>query len=179
MPGAPLYIVDIIGQVVAAVATKLNRPVLYEYGRSIQITTQLQALTNGIDTATRNSKFPLFALFQDFPENNGATGYYCTVTIPKIVIATLTVSTDPPPIRYTKTFKPVLYPIYQEFLNQLVRHSNIVANDPGAIPHVKWDRPGHLPDKDGSNEYLDAIEIQNLQLTFKQVNPCKQMRKQS
>jgi hypothetical protein len=173
MTAAPLFIVDIIGEVVAATAAKLARPILYEYGRSIQILTKLQLLNDS--KTTKGTKYPLFALFQDFPEDNsGNSGYYCTVRFPKISIATLTQSTDPPIKRYAATFKPILYPIYGEFLKQLMIHENIVGNDPGAIPHVKWDRPGTQPEGANLNDYVDAIEIQNLQLTFKQIKKCKQ-----
>lgn len=179
---APIFVVDVIGDVVKAVDTKLfdtlNKHILYEYGRSIQILTQLQKLNQSATPAQKNTKYPLFALFQDFPEQNGGSGYYATVKFPKIVIATLTQSTDPVPKRYEQTFKPTLYPIYQEFLRQLVRHPNIVGNDPGAIPHIKWDRPGTQPEGDKTkasnfNDYVDAIEIQGLELTFKQIKTCK------
>lgn len=177
---APIYVVDVIGEVVAAADAvlfpTLNKHILYEYGRSIQILQDLTRL-NGAISADKKQKYPLFALFQDFPEDSG-TGYYCVVKFPKISIATLTQSTNPPPKRYAETFKPILYPIYLEFLNQLGRHKNIVGNDPGAFPHIKWDRPGTQPAAEPSkgsnfNDYVDAIEIQNLQLTFKQVKLCK------
>lgn len=179
----PLYVVDVIGEVVAAVDAKLNgalgKHIVYQYGRSIQILAELQKANGGI-TAGARAKYPLVALFQDFPEKMGDNGYYTSVRFPKIVIATLTQSTDPVPKRYEQTFKPILYPIYQEFIRQLVRHKNIVANDPGAIPHTKWDRPGSQPAADKTlaanfNDYVDAIEIQDLQLTFKKVNICKSL----
>lgn len=181
MNEAPLYVVDIIGEVVAAVSAKLfptlNKNIDYQYGRSIQILTELQQKNNAINAVTKGSKYPLFALYQDFPESNN-TAYYVTVRFPKIVIATLTTSTDPTPKRYALTFKPVLYPIFEEFKRQLARHKNIVGNDPNAFPMIKWDRPGTQPAADKSmgsnfNDYVDAIEIQNLELTFKTVNFCK------
>lgn len=182
-PAPPIYVVDVIGEVVAAVDAKLygtlGKHIVYQYGRSIQILAELQKANGGISPASR-MKYPLFALFQDFPERTGDTGYYTSVRFPKIVIATLTRSTDPVPKRYEETFKPILYPIYLEFIRQLVRHKNIVAVDPGAIPHIKWDRPGSQPAADKTqaanfNDYVDAIEIQDLQLTFKQVNICKSL----
>lgn len=182
MNTAPLYIVDIIGDVVAAVDAvlfpTLNKHILYTYGRSIQILTKLQTMNDSL--SNKNNRFPLFALFQDFPEMNGGNGYYCTVKIPKISIAMLTMLTDDPPTRYGKTFKPVLYPIWNEFLNQLVKHPNIVGNDPAAFQHIKWDRPGTQPPTDKQkasnfNEIVDAIEIQDLQLTIKQVKKCKSL----
>ena len=174
MNGAPLYIVDIIGQVVAATDAvlfpTLNKHIDYLYGRPTQILTQLQKMNGG--TTTKDLKYPLIALFMDFPEQSGGSAYYAEVKFPKISIATLTTSTDTPAQRYPKTFKTTLYPILQEFLRQLALHPNIVGNDPNAFPKLKWDRPGTQPEGSNLNDYLDAIELNNLQLTFKQVNIC-------
>lgn len=174
MNGAPLYIVDIIGQVVAATDAKLfptlGKHIDYLYGRPSQILTQLTRM-NGAP-ATKGLKYPLIALFMDFPEQSGGSAYYAEVKFPKISIATLTTFDDIPAQRYAKTFKTTLYPILQEFLRQLARHPNIVGNDPYAFPKLKWDRPGTQPEGGNPNDYLDAIELQNLQLTFKQVNTC-------
>jgi len=178
----PLYIVDIIGEVVKAADTVLypilNKHILYEYGRSIQILRQLQKLNDSI--TKKDDKYPLFALFQPFPEDS-TTNYYASVKFPKISIAMLTQNTDPVSKRYDKTFKPVLYPIYQEFLRQLCLHPNIVASDPGAISHKHWDLPGSDPASDqvkgaNFNDIVDAIIIQDLQLTFKQVKTCKSLK---
>lgn len=181
MERTPLYVVDIIGEVVQAMDKVLfpviKKHILYEYGRSIQILQVLQTLNGGTSPATKNGKFPLFALFQDFPETNN-TMYYATIRFPKISIATLTTWTDPVKKRYDVTFKPILYPIYNEFFNQLANHPNVVSTgDPDGFNHVHWDRPGHTPEidpktKTGLNEYLDIIEIQNLEVTFKRVNHC-------
>lgn len=182
MNQAPLYIVDIIGEVVraadAVLFPTLNKHILYTYGRSIQILTKLQTLNQGITQATKNSKYPLFALFQPFVETTGTNGYYCAVKFPKISIATLTQSTSDVPTRYNETFRPILYPIWAEFQRQLVRHPNIVGNDPGAIMEGKMDNPGEKPKSDPEkaanfNDYLDSIDIIGLQLTFKTVNKCK------
>lgn len=178
MADSPIIVVDVIGEVVAAVQAAIgatlpspNKVILYTYGRSIQILEKLTLLNNSKDL--KGTKYPLFALFMDFPENHGGNnGYPFTVKFPKISIATLTNSTDDPPKRYNATFKPILYPIYQEFLRQLVRHKNIVGNDPNTISHIKWDRPGSQPEGSGLNDYIDAIELQNLELTFKKVKTC-------
>jgi hypothetical protein len=176
MLDSPIIIVDIIKDVVQATDAKLY-PVLgkhldYQPGRSTQIQTELQKMTQAAVATNRAGKYPLIALFQDIPEQRGSSGYYSTVTIPKISIAVLTIQTDPVLIRYDKNFRPILYPIYEEFLRQLCRHKNIVASDPNAIPHIKYDRPGSQPAGQNLNEYLDAIEISNLQLTFKKVKVC-------
>src|SRR6185437_6361972 len=173
MKWQPLYIVDILGEVVKAVDDVLfpvlNKHILYYYGRPIQILTKLQKLNGSI--TLKDTKYPLFAVFQDFPEQTG-TGYYAVVKFPKISIAMLSNLTDEPQARMTKTMKPVLYPIYGEFLRQLAKHTNVVGNDPGAFQMVKWDRFGSEAEAK-LNDYIDAIELQNLELTFKTVTKCK------
>lgn len=153
----PVYIVDIIGSCVP-------EGVLYTYGRHIQILQYLQKLNNNGET-----KYPLIALYQDFPERRGAAdnvGYYSQVMIPKILIACLTRSTDPPELRYETTFKPILYPIYYSFVDNIANSFDVVDNDVDDITHVKWDRPGTMPTDVSHNEYIDAIEINNLTLTI-------------
>lgn len=180
METPPLYIVDILGEVVASVSQNLYgdpNKIFYVYGRSIQITNELLKRNDSINN--KGKKYPMIAVFQDFPELTNS-GYYTTVKLPKIVIATLTKSTDPPAKRYAETFKPILYPIYQEFLRRLTRHKNIVGNDPGAFSMMKWDRPGTQPanEKDKAsnfNDFIDCIELQNLELTFKTVSNCKKL----
>lgn len=181
MNSAPLYIVDIIGEVVAAVDAALfatlNKHILYEYGRSIQIITILQNKNNGISAQTKGNKYPLVALFQDFPETHN-TFYSVTVKFPKISIAALCQQTDLPAKRYDNNFKPLLYPIYEQFFIQLAKNKNVVGTgDPDAFPHIKWDRPGTQPATDDKkanfNDFVDAIEIQNLEVTFKKVTHCK------
>lgn len=166
----PVYVVDIIGEVITSIAADVS-PLLinYRYGRQIQILESLQRLNDSI--TLQDTKYPLVALFQDFPERRG-DGFYATVTIPKIVIACLTNSTDPPEARYNVTFKPILYPIYYAFLNGLAKHKNIVCNNPELLVHTKWDRPGVQPEGQGLNDYIDAIEIQNLILNITQTKTC-------
>lgn len=177
MSNAPLYIVDIIGEVVQAVDAvlypTLNAHIDYLYGRPTQILTELQKMAGA--ASTKGLRYPLIALFMDFPEQMG-TGYYAEVKLPKLSIATLTDFNDSPAKRYPKTFKKTLYPIYMEFRRQLALHPNIVGNDPGAFSMLKWDRPGSQPDGGNMNDYLDAIELQNLQLTFKTISQCKPVK---
>jgi hypothetical protein len=173
----PIVIVKIIQDVVAAtsnvVATKVGGTLDYQPGRSSQIKAELQKISEAISQSVRAGRYPLIALFQDIPEQMG-TGYDVVVTIPKISIAMLTVDTNPVLKRYEDTF-PKLYIIYREFLRQLTRHKNIVAGDPNAIVHTKLDRPGDKPEVTGFNDYLDAIELSNLQLTFRSLNKCKSL----
>lgn len=177
MPQPPLFIVDIIGEVIQAVDTVifpiLGKHINYEYGSSLQIQTELQKLNGSV--TLKSTKYPLMAVFQGFPESI-ATGGYMPVTFPAITIATLTTSTDSTKKRYDKIFRTTLYPIYQEFLRQLPRHRNVVGNCADIFGGKKVDYPGSLPVDKAMNEYVDAIEIQGLQITFKYVQNCKRIK---
>lgn len=177
MSGSRLLVVRTIQEVVQKTSQKVYadpNKIDFQPGRSTQIITELQKITQGIQATTRNARYPLIALFYDFAQDK--SGFYAySVTLPKVSIACLTVNTDPVLARYDKTFEPILYPIYEEFLRQLCKHKNIVGNDPDAFNHKLWERPGNEPEGK-LNEYLDALELQNLQLTFKQVNSCKTLK---
>lgn len=172
----PIYVVDIIGEVVSAADAALradatswlatnDKHITYKYGDREEIITRMQQLTNAT-----YPKYPFIGLVMPFQESRGASvGYYENVTFKEIIIATVSNKTDDFPARYTKWFKPVLYPIYYEFLNQLARHKN----NPGSaevdtIPHTKQDVPNIVPTDSKLNDYVDAIVITNLQVRFKQ-----------
>lgn len=176
-----IVIVDEIQAIVTAVdsvifpslmvGSKLyNKHINFQPGSSFQIIQQL--IETGGNPAAKGTKYPLIALFQPFPEDMGKGSYKVSVTIPKIVIACLTNNTDDVFKRYGQTFKPILYPIYDEFLNQLALYPKIVGNDKDLFKHTKLDVPGSPPPADTAkqkfNDYLDAIHILNLQLTFQQ-----------
>lgn len=177
MTHPPLFIVDIIEEVIAAVDAKmfpiLGKHINYEPGSAIQIQGELQKLNQSI--TLKNTKYPLIGLFQGFPESI-ATGGYTTVTFPALTIATLSVATDNTKKRYDNTFRTILYPIYQEFLRQLPRHRNVVGNCADIFGGKKVDYPGMIPMDKTMNEWLDAIEIQGLQITFKYVHNCKRIK---
>lgn len=170
----PLYVVDVIRDVVAAVnasfaSDNIALVVRYTFGRAPQILEELQKINGGMDKSQR--KYPLIAVYQDFPEKRGI-GYYGIATLPKVVIATLTRSTDPPTVRYDQTFRPILYPVYYEFLKQLAFSKyNAGSMDSESIEHVKWDRLGTKPEV-GSPDYVDSIELTNLILNLKQIKTC-------
>lgn len=162
-------LVDIIGDCVDAAQESLNMRINYVYGRQSQILQKLQDMNDSV--SYKDGKYPMLAVYMDFPERRGL-GYYANIVLPKLIIAALTVSTNYADIRYNENFKPVLYPIYYEFLHQLSVHPNIVQHDENYIPHTKWDRVGTLPVGMDTTDYIDAIEINNLTLTVTQLKLC-------
>jgi len=165
VPRSPILIVDMFANIVSdvdkALFPTLGTHVQFHYGSSIQILQKLVKLNEGITTKNR---FPLIALFQPFDEVIG-TGFQIQLNIKKLVIATLTNSTDEVPKRYQKTFVPILYPIYYELLNQIIMSKQFLTTSPGFISHTKNDDPGSPPPKGSTfNEFVDAIELYNLKL---------------
>lgn len=169
----PLYIVDVIGDIVAKVQTeKLAQlqaydpniqGVHYEYGPGKEI---LETLKQKETPAFRMKKYPLVALLMDFPENrNPQTGIYAATEL-TIIICYHTIPAYKTAERYEKSFKPVLYPIYMSFIDNL-KTSAISMIKNAEIPHEKIDRPYYGRDnKNVGNDFLDAIEISGLKLNL-------------
>lgn len=165
----PVYIVEEMAAVVAKVATKLATPVYYMYGHPLEIVGRLQEKANS--TTMKATAFPLVCLFTDIPEDNGDNvGFYAKDRL-NIVICTSTTQTYTSEERTANTFKPILYPIKVELLKQITAYPNFTVN--GELKFRSWDR--YFWGRQGLygsvanpfNDYIDAIEIQNLQITIK------------
>ncbi len=156
-----------------AIGSTLGKTINFQYGSSSQI---LQQLVNVNSSTLGSLKYPLIGLFQPFKEVRGSV-FYCQIKFPKIIIAVGSNANDSVAQRYTKSFTPLLYPIYAEFLKQISRWPTVVLENPDYIPHTKLDVPGSAPPSSDDkksilrfNDYVDAIHIYDLQLTF-QINP--------
>lgn len=178
----PVYIVDIFREIVSATSTSLTgrlqavQPTItgvhYLVGHYTEISTRLQGLSK-MQTG-KFDRYPLIALFQDFVEKRGDEGgYYASASL-QLLIVYHTKDTDYTEDRYSKVFKPILYPIYEEFLRQVSKHKNIVSMNADKIPHEKIDRPNW----GNSNKYgndgnifpddLDGIELRDLKIIIDQ-----------
>lgn len=160
----PIYIVDIIKEVVESMTTEL-RPV-YIYGKNPQIADELNKLTS-----SKSKKFPLLAVYMPFDERFGITSYYCEVTFPKISICNLTTSTDSPEDRYINVYKPVLYPVFNDFLEKLSWHRQVLTKDKNEFSYTKRDVQSLVPSS-AVNDFIDAIEIYNLKTNISQIISC-------
>lgn len=192
----PVYITDIIGEVVAAAkiaivkrnpdktllefiqanekealgneTDSLIQTIDYQHGHKKELIETLFQMDKSEEE--RELKYPLVYLVQDFAEERGKNAStYAEVSL-NVIIAHHTNNQYKISDREEKVFKPVLYPIYDEFLNQLAKHSQIHDAHPTMIPHRKTDRSywGRISvggnDQNKLNDYLDAIEIENLKL---------------
>lgn len=173
-------LVNIMAGVVARVSARLTTQlsaydptivgVNYMYGPPKQIIATLQGW-NG--TSKAQAKYPIVALFQPFEESKGTDPGFDAVENIRMIIGR---QSDPawlPDKRYATNFIPVLYPIYDELMNQLFFDKNVIAYA-GTIKHIKTDWPFWDDGKDNNpfEDWLDVIEIKNMKLNIQLHNDC-------
>jgi hypothetical protein len=160
----------------ADTATRYGSAVHYQHGHLIEI---IQTIRDMSKAPTQSAKkFPLVALIQDFEEKKGSDyGTLATVSL-SVLIA---MNTDPKykaAERYTKTFKTVLYPVYEYLLEAMARSGYFTVTDAKMIDHTKvdrlyWGKNGLSGNSANAfDDYIDAIEIKNLNLIVKRLNTC-------
>lgn len=174
-----IYVVDEIGAVVSRVSSALT-PALqaydpritgvhYLHGHPLEIIDTLRQRDQS--RTLKFDKYPLVALFQDFPEICNTTPGIAFKVRLHLIIARATLATYKSGERYDYNFKPVLYPIYRQLMLQLAKHKMFLNyGGPDVIPHVKidrvfWGAEGLYTDtKNIFDDMLDCIEIKNLEL---------------
>lgn len=171
-----LYIVDIIESVVNAVRAGYTPPSGYDtdapfymYGHPIEI---IETLSQKDKHATlKYKRYPIIALFQDFEEEKGQNQSINADVRLNIVIAVSTKREYKSSERYTNTFKTVLYPLYNLFLEKIAA-SGYFQTSEGIISHTKidrvfWGKTGLYGNESNIfNDYLDAIELRDLELSI-------------
>lgn len=163
------YIPDLVGEVVAKVATTMKQEVYYDYGHYSEVVKNLDEKDKSI---TNKAKYPLIWLVMDFEEGmNGKTGDYAELSL-QLIIATDTSADFTMQERRDKSYLPILYPIYAELLNQFSNHRSF--NGAYNTPHTKIDRPywgvqSGLGNGTGNlfNDFIDAIQIKNFKVNVK------------
>lgn len=168
-----VYLVNIIGDVVSSMNDKT---INYQPGSTEQITKSLIDLDNSITSKGR--KYPLIAMVMPIKEKRGrSVGYYAKVTIPKIVIATISnYPTDDVLLRYdvrNGVFPNVLYPLYYDFLEKCGASPMIIGEDPNSFEHTKIDYPNIRRLSSETNDWVDYMEISDLVLIINQIKNCK------
>lgn len=182
----PTIIVDEIAKVIQKVsdnlvsALKVVDPkiegVHYLHGHPYEIAQILQ--DKGSSPSQRFQKYPLVALLQDFPESHGlGPGIEMEASL-HIIICHGTDKNWTAPTRYEKTFRPILYPVYTEFL-EVISKSAVFSrvNSAELLRHEKIDRLFWGVESPMMNKKtifiddLDVIEIKNLKLNVK-TNYC-------
>lgn len=145
----------------------------FKHGHPLEIIDQLKELSLGVESKTK--RYPLVALFRDFPEDKGQEiGIYSEPRL-NLIIATRTEPTYNSDERKENSFKPILYPIWEELEKQLLWDSRFNTSGIGLsytqIDHYFWGRQG-IYGVEGNifNDWIDCIEIRDLNLKVKQPN---------
>lgn len=181
-----VFVVDIIGEVVNATkaavlatiqaneTTAIGLPtgiatINYQYGHYNELMETLFQYDQSPDD--RVKKYPLVWLRTDFRERRGQQGGIYAEVFLNLCIMHHTTQTYKSTERKAKVFEPVLYPIYYELLNQLYKHHLVFVQSDEMISHDKYDRYYWGNTKQGkTNDFVDAIELDNLQLKISYIN---------
>lgn len=172
----PVYIDELIADCVKATETKvlpqLQRAnsniagVFFKHGHPLEIIAELQLLAKGPNS--KDLRYPLVALFRDFPERKGTTvGVYAEARV-NMIIATRTEPNYFTDQRKEVSFKPILYPILTEFMNQLYLsgkffNEGIDTLDYTQIDHYFWGRQEiYGAAANIFKDWIDCIEIKDL-----------------
>ena len=161
-------IIDIFRTITEKASVNLDMPLNYMHGHPNEITESLTEMTKNPTAAA--GKYPLVALFQDFEEDK--SGDFIKVKL-QMIIAVLTSNKMKAPERYDASFRPYLYPIYEELIRVISRSGYFNESTERQVKHIKvdrlfWGRNG-LYGNQGNifNDYVDCIEIKNLSLSVK------------
>jgi hypothetical protein len=168
------YLIDDIGTVVASLRGVIADPnakgagaPYYMFGHRLDISNDLRKKSE--DKVYKYQKYPLIALNMDFPEEIIGDMIHYTINIGIFMMTDKGYSSAE---RYTNVFKPVLYPLYEQFFIAL-RNSGLFSWDGNIYRprHTKIDRPfwGKTGTESNTAELfsdpLDAIEIINLKVS--------------
>lgn len=166
--GNHTYIVDLFDDLAGETARLSGINLHFEYGHPMEIVEQIQKMR----AKPSLRRFPLLALLMDFDETKGERPDIQSTVSLNLIIATLTKPESTARQRYAETFKPKLYPIYEGLIDAIKRSGYfLIVNE--LIPHTKtdhvmWGKAGLYGNTEKTfNDFIDAIEINNLKLQIK------------
>lgn len=145
----------------------------FEHGHYLEIAKVLQSKENG-DITDKLSKWPLIALFRDFPEKN-IVGMYSDITI-TLVIAKWSNPQWTSDDRENNSFIPVLYPVISALFEAIDNDSRFKTQSVQEIEYTKIDHyywgSQTVLDKAPNifNEWTDSIELRELKLSINPLN---------
>lgn len=142
----------------------------FQHGHPLEVIAKLKLLSTGVTTKT--DRYPLVALFRDFPEVNGSMpGIYSRPTV-NIIIATRTLPTYDSDTRKEKSFKPILYPILNQLFYEMEMSGKFMTTGEDQqnftqIDHYFWGRESiYGAAANIFSDWIDCIEIKNLTLNL-------------
>lgn len=146
------------------VKTKLGLDVLnYQYGYVDELKETLAQMAKSPEFAAK--KYPLVWLVQPFTISRGELGWFGTLENGRLFIIAPSEKTSKARKRMTAVFKPVIYPIYNEILNQVVISEEFDQLDVDSLSHKITDRYYWGEDQQKViSDVFDCLEISQLKL---------------
>lgn len=156
--------------IVERVSEKYGAHVAYQFGDWEYISNQL--VLWGKSPATSPLKYPIICLLSPYEEDRTEVQEHVSLEFIILVNTQKNYSNED---REEISFERVLRPIYRIFIEEISRDGRFVSNYRGIVPHrytenYRYGRVGVLgPDGKPFRDFIDAIEIKNLELTIKKV----------
>jgi hypothetical protein len=162
------FITDIIGEVVNGVANDLDLNIVYYYGDVNEVVQKLNILARN-----NTERYPAVAMFTDITQRRGnRNDLIAEVTIPYILFCCITEKGWHAEERIENSIKQTLYPIYERFLKNLELNDKLLKTSEYFLRHNYTERlsigkSALFVNNNGGNDFIDAIEVQNLELQIK------------
>lgn len=155
-------------EIVGRVSEKWGRNVSYLFGDWSYISNQLTVW--GKSPKTSPLKFPIICLYSPFTEERDAEDARVSLEFILMVNTEKDYTNED---RELISFDRVLRPIYRLFMGEIRGDRRFASDYRGVVPHqytenYRYGRVGVLgPDGKPFRDFIDAIEIKNLELTIK------------
>lgn len=155
-------------EIVGRVSDKWGRNVSYLFGDWSYISNQLTVW--GKSPKTSPLKFPIICLYSPFTEERDAEDARVSLEFILMVNTEKDYTNED---RELISFDKVLRPIYRLFMDEIRGDRRFASDYRGVVPHqytenYRYGRVGVLgPDGKPFRDFIDAIEIKNLELTIK------------
>lgn len=172
-----ILIQEVIRDVVSRVSERLNIEINFQCGDAIYVRDQLQLLSSAPEAD--RLKFPLFLLYMPIKEEKTDAKYYAKVSL-RILIATLSEKGFSYEDRLENSFKSILHPIYEAFIDELKKDNRFIPEYTNHIPHTYVDNyqygyHGTVAGESEVFETIDGIDLTNLKLTLRNERLCKKL----
>lgn len=163
------YLTDAIGEIVRLMNVDLTDELFYTFGSF----KELQKLL--IDKSKeQEDRYPLLFLLLDLEEEMESEGKNVSASSQTYILLNSTNKAWTSTQRMENQYKTVLYPLYESFINTI--KSSIYFLDSldeyNNLPHIRKDRfyysSTDAKEQNVLSAYLDAIEINNLELKLSQ-----------
>jgi len=176
-------IIDIVRDTVARVSDRFREEasldVHFMHGSSVHIKETLDQLTQS--SASIEEKYPLIALFTPIVEDRTSEDYYSQARL-SVMIATGSLREWDNDQREEHSFRGILRPVYELFLEELMKDHRVIKTYKGKrLPHeysenYSYGRYG-ATDANGEelSDPIDAINIKSLAISIKPYKNCNRI----